>query len=152
MNDRVTPNGGYEITSDTWMGILAAAAFVARSKYHRIKGKILGQIVFVRYTILPITHVADWRYICQHKQTQKYNEVIQEYANRINYNYRLGDKVITLTMSVYKYRTPYRGPYEIVNTWKNGTVTLRIGAVTMRINIHNIKPYNTPMVEGQDPT
>ena len=98
--------------------------------------------------ILPITHLAD----CQRKQTQIDNDVIRENSNRINHNYRVGDKVMTLTKLAYKYKTPYRGPYKIVQTWKNGTVTLRMGAVTMRINICNIKLYNTLMVEGRYPT
>ena len=58
---------------------------------------------------------------------------------------------MTRTKSAYKYKTPYRGPYEIVQTWTNDTVTLRTGAVTMIINIRNIKPYNTLNVQGQDP-
>ena len=58
---------------------------------------------------------------------------------------------MTRTKSAYKYETPYRGPYEIVQTWTNDTVTIRTGAVTMRINIRNIKPYNTLNAQGQDP-
>ena len=59
---------------------------------------------------------------------------------------------MTQTKSAYKYETSYMGPYEIVKTWTNGTVTLRMGAVTMRINIHNTNPYNTPNVQQQYPT
>ena len=55
------------------------------------------------------------------------------------------------TKSAYKYKTPYRGPYKIVQTWTNDTVTLRTGAVTMIIIIRNIKAYNTLNVQGQDP-
>ena len=58
---------------------------------------------------------------------------------------------MTLNKSAYKYETPYRGPYKKNQTWKNGTVTLRVGTVTMRINIRNIKPYNTLNAQGQDP-
>ena len=32
------------------------------------------------------------------------------------------------------------GPYEKFQTWKNGTVTLRVGAFTKRVNIYRIKP------------
>ena len=52
------------------------------------------------------------------------------------------------TKSAYKYETPYRGPYKKFQTWENGTVTLIVGTVTMRIIIRNIKPYNTPNVHG----
>ena len=59
---------------------------------------------------------------------------------------------MTITKSAYRYETPYRVPYEIFKTWTNGTITLRMGAVTMRLNIRNIKPYNNPIVEGKYPT
>ena len=54
---------------------------------------------------------------------------------------------MTNDMSAYKLKTPFRGPYEIFQTWKNGTVTLQMGSVTMRINICNIKPYNNIYIE-----
>ena len=59
---------------------------------------------------------------------------------------------MTLTKSGYKYKTLYRGLYKIFQTWTNGTVTLIMGAVNTRINIRNIKPYDTPMVEVRDTT
>ena len=49
---------------------------------------------------------------------------------------------MTMNRSAYKYKTPFRGPYEIIQTWTNGTVTLRTGSVTNRKNIRNSKPYN----------
>ena len=52
------------------------------------------------------------------------------------------------TKSSFKYETPYRGMYKIVQTWTNRTITLRIGTVTTRINIRNIRHYNTPIVGG----
>ena len=128
------------------MEILAAAAFVVRSTYHTAKGKSPGQLFFGRDMILPINHVVDWRYIRQRKQMQIDNDIIQENNNRIDQDYRVGDKVITLTNSAYKYKTPYRGPYKIFQACTNGTVTLRMGAVAMRLNIRNIKPCNTPIL------
>ena len=134
------------------MGILATAAFVVRSTYHTNKCKSPCQLVFGRDIILPINHLEDWRYIRQHKHTQIDNDVIQKNATRTNYNYRVGDKVTTLTKSDYKYKTPFKGPYKIVQTWTNGTATLIMGAVTTIVNICNIKRYNTLIVEGQYPT
>ena len=46
-----------------------------------------------------------------------------------------------------KYETLFRGPYEIVQTWENGTFTLQTGAVTKIINIRNIEPYNDADIE-----
>ena len=98
------------------MGILEAAALALCSMYHRIKGKSLVQLVFGRDMILTITHVADCRYTCHRKQTQIDNDFIQENANSIDHDYRVKDKVLTLTKSEYKYETPFRGMYIIVQT------------------------------------
>ena len=56
-----------------------------------------------------------------------------------------------ITKSAYKYKTLYRGLYKIVQTWANEIVTQRTGTVTMILNTSNIKPYNTPNVQGLDP-
>ena len=126
------------------MEILAAAALAVLSTYHRGGIKSPGQLVFSRDMILPINHVADWRYIRQHKQTQINKDVARESTTIIDHDYRVGDKVTTKNRSAYKYETPFRG---IVQTWTNGTVTLRTGAVTHRVNIRNIKPYNDADIE-----
>ena len=101
--------------------------------------------------IISINHVSDWRYIRQPKHAKIDKDAIRESTNRISQYYRMGYKVLTLTKSAYKYKILFRGLYEIVHTWTNVTITLRMGAVTMRINTRNIKPYNTIALEGQDP-
>ena len=48
-----------------------------------------------------------------------------------------------INKAAYKNETPFIGTYKIVQAWTNGKVTLRVGAVTKRINIRYIKPYKT---------
>ena len=74
--------------------------------------------------ILPINHVADWRYICQRKQSQIEKYVIHENTNRINHNYRLVDKFMTRTKSEYTYETPFNVLYNSFQMWTKLTVTL----------------------------
>ena len=47
----------------------------------------------------------------------------------------------------YKYKTPFQGSYEILQTWTNRNTTIQTGTVTARINVHRIKPYDSPQVE-----
>ena len=115
--------------------------------YHSNLKKIPGQLVFGQDMILSINNVAYGRYISQHKQPQINKDIIRENTTIIDHDYREGDTVTTTNMSAYKYKTPFKGPYEIVQTWTNGIVTLRMGAVTTRINIRHIKPYNDTYVE-----
>ena len=137
----------YVDDADPFMGILEAASFVERSTYHRTKEKTPGQLVFGRYMILTINHVADWRYTSQRKQTQINKDAAHENNTRTDHDYRVGDKVMTEISSAYKYETPFRCPCENFRTWTNGKVTLGTGAVTHIINIRNIKPYNDEEVE-----
>ena len=124
------------------MGILAALAFAVQSIYHKNKDKSPGQLVFGRDMILPINHVAYWRYIRQRKQTQINKDINHENTTIIDHDYIVGDKFMNKNRSAYKYETLFRGPYEIVQTWTNGTIALQTVAVTNRINISNIKLYN----------
>ena len=43
--------------------------------------------------------------------------------------------------NVLKYETPFKGPYEMIQTWSSGTVTIQTGAITDRLNIRRVKPY-----------
>ena len=92
--------------------------------------------------ILKIKNVVDWRYIRQNKQVQVEKYFIHENSTRIDYDYRVGDRLILSTKTAYKFETSYKGPYKIVQAWKNGTVTLWTGVVTTRTNICHIKPYH----------
>ena len=40
-----------------------------------------------------------------------------------------------------KYETTYKGTFEIIQCWTNGTVTLQYCATKIRYNIHHIIPY-----------
>ena len=97
--------------------------------------------------ILPINHIENWRHICQRKQSQIEKDVTCKNSTRINFNFNIGDKVIVGEKKAYKYETSFKGPYEIVQTWTNGTVTILTGAVTVQLNIIRIKPYNSPEIE-----
>ena len=68
--------------------------------------------------IIPIKLIADWRYIRQNKQAQIEKDVIRKKSNQIEYGHRVGYKVLLRTKAAYKYRTPFIGPYEIIQTRK----------------------------------
>ena len=101
----------YVDDSDSWMGILAAAAFAVRSTYHRTKQTNSGQLVFGKYMILPINHIANLRYIRQRKQTQIKKDAICENSTRINHDYHIGDKALVRRNLAYKYEALFQGPY-----------------------------------------
>jgi hypothetical protein len=66
----------------------------------------------------------------------------KENNKRIPHQYRVGDKVLYRVDSLSKYsENPYDGPYEIVQVNTNGTVRLKMDAVTDTVNIRLLKPY-----------
>ena len=77
----------------------------------------------------------------QRKQAEIEKYIIHKNSTIIDYNYNVGDKVLVRINQAYKYETPFQGPYAIIQTWRNGTVTIKMGTVTSRLNIFRIKPY-----------
>ena len=103
-------------------------------------------ISFGKYMILPINHIANWRYIRQQKQEQIEKYAIHKKTTRIDYDYNIGDSVMVRRNQAYKYETPFKGAYESIQTWTNGTVTTQMCAVTVRLNIHCLKTYDNTEV------
>ena len=94
------------------MRILLVAYFAVQSTYHIIKDKIPGYLVFDQDMIIPIKHIGDCRYIRQRKQVKIKKGVIRENSTRIHYDYRVGDQVLLINKSAYKYETPFQGMRE----------------------------------------
>ena len=121
---------------DPWWGILAAASFAMCSMYHTTLCAMPGQLIFGRDMILNMQYLADWTVIKAHKQQLIHNNNIIENAKHIPHQYKVGDKVMLENHRTNKYEQPYKGPY-----LTNGTVHLKIGAVTDTVNIRCIHPF-----------
>ena len=126
---------------DPWSGILSATAFAIRSTYHTTNQATPGQLVFGRDMILNIKHVANWKAIKDRKtkMIQKNNK--KENSKRIPRLYRVGEEVLLERNQPNKLEQPYEGPYKIEQVNTNGTVSLKMGAVTDTVNIRRIVPY-----------
>jgi len=127
---------------DPFSMFLNSAAWALRSTYHTVLNATPGQIVFNRDMLLPIDFKADWAHIIQRKKEQIQKDNLRENNKRLAHTYKVGDKVlITKPGKVSKMSPPRRGPYEIISVYTNGTVRVRRGAVSSRINIRRITPY-----------
>ena len=136
-------NDPYVDEDDPWMGILAATAFALRSTYHTTLQATPGQLVFGRDMILNLQFQADWTAIKRRKQDLIHKNNVQENAKRIPYTYEIGDKVMLENHRANKYEKPYLSPYSITRVNTNGTVCLKMGAVTDMVNIRYIHPFRT---------
>ena len=68
---------------------------------------------------------------------------IHENRNQVDHDYKVGDKVMLNSHALYKYKTPYKGPFVITWCWTNGTVTRKYGPIQITHNIHWIMPYKS---------
>jgi hypothetical protein len=134
----------YYDPDDPWGGILVAIAFALRSTYHTTLQAMPGQLVFGRDIVLNIQHLTDWTAIKAHKQQiiRKNNRI--ENSKRIPHHYQVRDLVMLENNRANKYEQPYSGPYHITQVNTNGTVCLKINAVTDTVNIQCIHPFKTP--------
>ena len=82
------------VNNDPCSGILAATMFAVCATYHTTLQASPIQLVFGRYAILNIHHVADWEYIWQHKQERINRDNKRENMRRNNHQYKVGDKIL----------------------------------------------------------
>jgi hypothetical protein len=135
--------GSSEINEDDpWSGVLAATMFAIRATYHTTTQATPAQLVFGRDAIINTKFEANWRFIRDRKQRAINKNNQKENAKRTKHEYKIGQKVLYRNESLAKYsEDPYDGPFEIVQINTNGTVRLKMGALTDTINIRNLKPY-----------
>jgi len=128
--------------ADPWTPFLAATAFAIRSTYHTTLGATPAQLVFQRDMILPIKFQADWMRIQQRRQKEINRNNSRENKRRIPHAYKVGDLVSKTRPGILpKLRRKREGPFEVIAVFDNGTVRIRRGAVTERLNIRRIHPY-----------
>ena len=82
--------------------------------------------------ILPIKHNADWELICRRKQTQINKDNIHENRHRVDHDCKVADNVIITKYTAYKYETPCKVPFLIIQCFTNGTVELQYDVKNIR--------------------
>jgi transposase InsO family protein len=125
-----------------WDGILAATMFAIRATYHTTTQATPAQLVFGRDAILNTKFEANWAMIKDRKQKLIDLNNQRENRSRINYNYKVEDKVLYKNKTTAKFgEDPWQGPFVVKRINDNGTVWLKMGKVLDTVNIRNIKPF-----------
>ena len=129
--------------ADPWTEFLSAAAFAIRATYHTTLDAAPVQLVFGRDMILPISIRANWARIKEKRQIEILRNNAQENRGRITHSYKNGDKCLLRKEGILrKLASPRDGPYQITRVYDNGTVRIQRGAISERVNIRRITPYN----------
>ena len=67
--------------------------------------------------------------------------IIEKNINRVDYDYQISDKETVRNKLAYKYKNPYKGPYEIIQPWTNGMVTLNMGTMNNGLYTYQLRWY-----------
>ena len=146
----------YLDVDNPWKGALSATVFAIWSTYHTMLKKIPGQLVFGRDMIFNISHIANWELICQSKQKKIDKNNRLENAKKTAHDYKKDSLVLLKRGTENKYKSPYKGSYNILQVNDNRTVCLKVGAVEDMYNIQRLTPYCMcqwmPLIMGENAT
>ena len=121
---------------------LASAMHATRCSYTKSIGMTPGAMAFHRDMFFDLPIVADLLSIRDERQGMIDENLRRQNAKRREYNYQVGEPVLLKSDNPNKLEPKAHGPYPILQTHTNGTVTiLRKQHVAERINIRRIIPY-----------
>ena len=82
------------INNNPWSGILSTTMFDVRTTYHTTLQASSMQLVFRRYDIWNIKHVADWEHIWQRKYLRNNHNNKRENMHRNTHQYKVDGKIL----------------------------------------------------------
>lgn len=125
-----------------WDELLGGCAYAIRNTYHTTLGASPAQLVFGRDMVLPLSFKTDWATIRERRQKEINRNNARENASRIDHTYKVNDRVLLKKPGILrKLDAPRDGPYPVTHVYNNGTVQIRRGHITERVNIRRIVPY-----------
>ena len=131
--------------TDPWSSFLAAAAYAIRSTYHTTLEATPAQMVYGRDMLLPIQFQTDWARLQLKRQKEINKNNTRENSKRITHAYALHDQVLLNKPGILrKMSSPRTGPHEVRQVYDNGTIKIRRGVITERVNIRRVSPYFEP--------
>ena len=104
---------------------LQKAAYAMRATVHTTLKATPGSLVYQQDMILNIPVVADLLDITARRQHLIDERTMAENHKRISHDYQPNDQVLVLVYKPDKLEPCTRGPYRILHTHMNGTVTIR---------------------------
>jgi hypothetical protein len=124
------------------------AAWAIFSTYHTVLKASPDAAIFGRDMLFDIPFVADWKQIGDYRQNQTDCSNKQENNKRVDYDYKVGDKILTQkngilckAESIWK-----KEPWTITTVHTNGTIRIQCGTKLERINIRRVTPFNEELL------
>ncbi len=117
------------VTPDDVDVFLDNAAWAIHSTYHTVLKASPGAAIFGRDMLFDIPFVADWHKIGEQRQSLTDHGNQQENAKQIDYDYKVGDKVLVINKGILRKAESAYGkePWTITTVHTNGTIRVQRG-------------------------
>jgi hypothetical protein len=123
-------------------------AWAICSTYHTVLKASPGAAIFGRDMLFDIPFLADWNKIGDYRQSQTDRSAERENSKRIDYDYKVGDKVLIVKEGILcKAESKYgKEPWTITTVHTNGTIRVQCGSKSERINIRRVTPFSEEII------
>ncbi len=131
------------VTPDDINVFLDNAAWAICSTYHTVLKASLGGAILGWDMLLDIPFVADWHKIGDSWQLLTDHVDQQENAKWIDYDYKVGDKVLVINEGILcKAESAYsKEPWTITTVHTNGTIRIQRGTKMEWLSIRRVEPF-----------
>jgi hypothetical protein len=118
-------------------------AWAFLSTYHTVLKASPGAAVFGRDMLFDIPFVADWHKIGEQRQSLTNSGNQCKIAKQIDYNYKVGDKVLLINESILRKAESAYGkkPWTITTVHTNGTIRIKRKTKMERLSIQRVEPF-----------
>jgi len=95
-----------------------------------------------------IPFLADWNKIGDYRQSQPDRNAERKNSKRINYDYKVDDKVLIVKEGILRKAESRYGkePWTITTFHTNGTIRVQCGSKSERINIQRVTPFSEEII------
>jgi hypothetical protein len=122
---------------------LSDAAWAVCSTYHTALNASPGVAIFGQDMLFDILFIADWQKIGEHKQRLTDFNNACETKGRIDYDYKVGQKVLLRKEGILHNAESrwHKKTWLITSVHTNGTIAVQCGNKKIRMNIWRVKPF-----------
>jgi hypothetical protein len=122
---------------------LSDAAWAICSTYHTVLKASPGAAIFGQDMLCDIPFIADWQKIGEHRQRLTYLNNARENKGRINYDYKVGQKVLLRKKGILHNAESrwHKEPWLITSVHTNRTIMVQCRNKIDRMNIRRVKPF-----------
>jgi hypothetical protein len=122
---------------------LSDAAWAVCSTHHTELNASPGAAIFGQDMLFDIPFIAKWQKIGEHRQKLTDLSKTCENKGRIDYDYKVGQKVLLRKEGILRYAESgwHKEPRLITSVHTNGTIMVQCGNKIERMNIWRVKPF-----------